>query len=130
MPESVGNADGVESAVCDTLGVWDGVAVGELVVFADGLGVGEAKAKLWPGKQTMSTTGGHVPAMQLQAPYSVLPTHEPGPVHEILQWSGVDGRVQYMTAFEQDSTPEQFTTAPSCKMRRLFPGVAEQLCGV
>lgn len=98
-------------------------------MLAEGLGEGVAKAKLWPGRQTMSTTGGHVPALQLQAPYSVLPRHVPGPVHEILQWPGVDGRVQYMAVSVQESLPEQFTSAPSSSMRGLFPDVAEQLCG-
>ena len=75
----------MERAVLDALGVMDGVVVGEAVALEDGVGEDEAKAIPWPGRHTTSTIGGHIPALQLQAPYSVLPTHEPDPVHEMLQ---------------------------------------------
>ena len=54
-------------------------------MLGEGLGVGVVKARLWPDRDTTSTTGGHIPGLQLQAPYNVLPTHEPAPVHEMVQ---------------------------------------------
>ena len=85
VPDSVGVAECVERAVPDALGVQDGVTEGEAVALEDGVGEGVAKAMPWPGRHTTSTIGGHIPALQFQAPYNVLFTHEPGPVHEMLQ---------------------------------------------
>ena len=99
----------VAVTVWDALDVIDGALVGKAVPLGDGLGVGVAKALVLPGRHTISTTRGHSPTLQLQAPYSVLSTHEPGPVHEIVQRSGMDGRVQNMTVPVQESTPEQLT---------------------
>ena len=70
-----------------------------------------------------------MPAVQFHTPYSVLPTHEPSPVQEILHRPGVDGRVQNMLVFVQEWLAEQSTEAPSCTMMALAPEVIEQLCG-
>ena len=40
-----------------------------------------------------------MPAVQFHIPYCVLPTHEPSPVQEMLQWSAVAGPVQNMLVF-------------------------------
>ena len=119
----------MESAVPDALGVRDGVTVGEAVALEDGVGEGVAKALPWPGRHTTSTIGGHISALQFQAPYSVLPAQEPEPVHEMLQRPGMAGRVQNMVESVHESVPEQFTTALSCKMKGLLPDKPEQLYG-
>ena len=78
--------------VVDTLGIVAGVVVGELLGFGDGdgdfvgLGDGEGSGSRCPGTHPASTTVGQAPSTQFQTPYNVLPTQEPSPVHEMLQW--------------------------------------------
>ena len=91
---TLGVTVGVLVAVADRVGLIVLVPVGDLLEVAVGdgefvaVGVGVGSGSLWPGAHPTSTAAGQTPPVQFHAPYNVLPTQEPTPVHEMLQCFG------------------------------------------